>query len=201
MKSSFFFLSLLFITLTFGCEDDDPIVFPPQDNAFSIEAESFATFNAYLILDDGPIFSDQYGFAFLAGELREDNVNGSSMSTDGTYGSIAWVENSSGTVASEQAVAVLPGIHTLNDESLAFTAVASFTDTYNFGGKTWGEPDINAGDLVEIGQSGNGTLTINSITIDYVLRTGTVDLSYTFTDGNRTVNGTYTGSFGIINEF
>lgn len=201
MKASFYFLSLLFVTLSFGCEDDDPVVFPPQNNAFSIAAESFATFNAYLILDDGPNFSDQYGFAFLAGELREDNVNGSSMSTDGTFGSIVWVENSAGTVASEQAVAVLPGIHALNDESLAFTAVAGFTDTYNFGGKTWGEPDINTGDLTEVGQSGNGTLTINSITIDYVLRTGTVDLSYTFTDGIKTVTGTYTGSFGIINEF
>jgi hypothetical protein len=201
MKTAFSILTFLFLTLSFGCEDDDPVVFPPQNNAFQIAADGYATYNAYLILDDGPAYSDQYGFAFLAGELREDNVNGSSMSTDGTYGSIAWVQNSTGTLASEQAVAVLPGIHTLDDESLAFTAVTNYTDTYNFGGKTWGNPDINAGDLIEIGQTGNGTLTINSITIDYVLRTGTVDLSYTFTDGNRTVNGTYTGNFGIINEF
>jgi hypothetical protein len=201
MKATFYFLALLFVTLSFGCEDDDPVVFPPQNNAFQIAADGYATYNAYLILDDGPNFTDQYGFAFLARELREDNINGSSVSTDCTYGSITWVQNSTGTVASEQAVAVLPGIHTLDDESLAITAVANFTDTYNFGGKTWGDPDINAGDITEIGQNGNGTLTINSITIDYVLRTGTVDLSYTFTDGTKTVNGTYDGSFKIINEF
>ena len=201
MKNSLYLLAFLFITLSFGCEDDDPVVFPPEDNAFSIAAESFATHNAYLILDDGPAYTDQYGFVFIAAEMREDNINGSSVTTDCTYGSVVWVRNSSGTVASEQAVAVLPGTHTLYNESLAFTAVAGFDDTYNFGGKTWGDVDINSADIVEIDQLGNGTVTINSVNIDYVLRTGTVDLSYTFTDGTKTVNGNYVGAFEIINEF
>lgn len=194
--------SLLFaflLLLASSCQDDDQPITPA--NHFEVNGTMYLTPQAYLILDDGPAYQNQYGFAFMDGALREDNVNGSSVSTDTRQGGVVWVENGPGTVNSEQAVLINRGIHTLDDESLVFTAVQGFTDTYGFGGKTWGDPDIAAADITEIGLGGNGTVTINAVSIDYVLRTGTVDLSYTFSDGTQTVTGTYVGGFGIINEF
>lgn len=188
-----------FLLLASGCQDDDQPIAP--SNHFEVNGVTYLTPQAYLILDDGPPYQDQYGFAFLDGELREDNTNGSSVSTGTSRGGVVWVKNGPGTVNSEQAVLINPGTHTLNDESLVFTAIQGFTDTYGFGGKTWGDPDIAAADVIEIGTTGNGSVTIHALTIDYGLRTGTIDMSYFLSDGTKTVTGTYSGGFGIINEF
>ncbi len=53
-----------------------------------------------------------------------------------------------------------------------------------------------------ISESNSGTLTINTIVIDYVARVGTVDCSYQITDDNGIViTGNYNGSFNILNGF
>jgi hypothetical protein len=193
------FLCLFILCFAGGCQDDDQAQRPAS--GFDVDAQVYLTPKLYLILDDGPVFTNSFGFAVLNGEMREDNVNGASISAQTTHGGILWVENGPGTVSSEQAVSVNVGTHTLNDESLMFTNVLSFDDTYTFGGQTWGEPDIAPADMIEIGSLGNGTLTINAITIDYTTRTGTVDLTYNVSDGTRFTGGNYVGSFEIINEF
>ena len=50
--------------------------------------------------------------------------------------------------------------------------------------------------------SGNGNVTINTITIDYVARVGTVDCSYNITDDNGiSITGEFNGTFEILNGF
>jgi hypothetical protein len=200
MKNSIYKLATLFLTLLLlSCGDDDNT--PTSTNEFTISGTDYATPNGYLILDDGPSFTNAFMLGFIDGILIEDNVNGSSISTNTTQGIVLQVDFGGSNVSSEQDVIINNSTtYILTDETTALTNISSFSDTHIINGVTYGEPD-NA-NYFELGLNGNGTVTINNITIDYLARTGTVDCTYSFVDDNGvTVNGQFDGNFEIINEF
>jgi hypothetical protein len=172
------------------------------DNEYTINNNDYITPNAYLILDDGPVFTDGFGIALTDGILREDNVNGSSLSTTSQNAVILWVMHG-GDVNSEQAVNVSPNTYTLDSESAVLTGITQFFDTYTHNNVVYGEPDADTVNLLStIENSGTGTLVLNSINIDYILRVGTISCTYSMIDDNNLqVSGSFNGTFDIINEF
>lgn len=196
---------IIFGFLLVQCSGDDESN-PTTTNKFTYNNQDFSTQNAYLILDDQPSpYTNAFMFAFIDGEMREDNINGSSITTDNQYGLVVHVELGSGMVNAESDITnVISGTTTfsLSDDSRAILNITNYTNTYNFGGKIYGEPDDATADLHDVNVTGNGTLTINSFTVDLTVRTGTLDATYHFTDEhNHTFNGNFNGTFKIINSF
>lgn len=194
--------SLLFITslcLT-SCSDDDNSI-PSEETKFTIQGSDYLTPNGYLILDDGPSYTNAFVLGFMDGVLIEDNVNGSSISINTNHAVVLQVELGGANVSSEQDVIITDGTtYTLTNESAALTNITSFSDIHTVNGSSYGEP--NAATYFEFTNIGSGVVTINSIVIDYVARTGTVDCDYNITDDNGiTIQGMYKGEFNIINEF
>ncbi len=190
------------IMLFTGCnsDDNDTITVSTSSNSFDVDGTNYNTPNGFLFLDDGPPFTNKFFFVFTDGMFREDTVNGASISTDADVASALFVELGPGTVATEMDVLVNPGTYILDSQSEIITQINTFQDTYVNSGVTYGEPD-NA-DILTINTTGNGALTINSINIDYVARSGTVDVTYSLTANNgEIINGSYVGTFSIINEF
>lgn len=194
-------LSGLFIQ----CSNDDDRPQRTNDNKFTLLSTDFATPNGYLLLDDGPAYTNAFILTFLNGQMREDNVNGASIETTTTHGIALSVTLGSGTVNSESAVtnAIIAGnTYALNDDARVITNITNYTDTYTFGGTQYGDPDDSGATLYEVNTLGSGTVTINSFSVNHTTRTGNIDCDYTLTDENsNTFTGQFVGSFDIINEF
>ena len=187
-----------------SCGNDDP----PESNAssnneFTVLCCPIATPNAFLILDDGPNFTNAFRLAFTDGQLREDNVNGIGFSTN--MKQLVWIGTNfgSGTVSPESVVtnAITTTTHPINSESIAQINITTWVDTYMYNGQQWGTID-DAGSSNFPSTASFGTNTIHSFTVDLVARNGTIDCDYTYVDNNNiTISGHFDGSFKIINEF
>ena len=194
--------SLLLLSTSCGNNDDNNS--RSLDNAFTINGTNYETPNAYLVFDDNSPYGDAFFLDFLDSDLREDAVNGISVSSNMNHGVVLFVEHSQNDVLTEQDIIIANNTTYPLEKgnTLALTNVTGFIDTYTYNGITYGEPDLNASNVYEIENSGSGTLTINKIVIDYVARVGTVDCSYQITDDNGIViTGNYNGSFNILNGF
>lgn len=195
-----FTIILTLILMSCNSDDDTSTLAATVSNSFDVDSTNYNTPNGFLFLDDGPPFTNKFFFVFTDGMFREDTVNGASISTDADVASALFVELGPGTVATEMDVLVNPGTYLLDSQSEIITQINTFQDTYVNSGVTYGEPDD--ADILTINTTGNGALTINSINIDYVARSGTVDVTYSLTANNgEIINGTYVGTFSIINEF
>ncbi len=208
MKPFALLFSLFIIVLATGCQDDDDGATPPPVsyyNAFDLNGNqgNFETNRAYLLLDDGPPFKDGYGFVFLNGDAREDNVNGFSLNTSTTNASVVWMIRSNQTLATEQQVGPTIGNFQATNDSEALYNISNWNGVYAFGTDAYGVPDDQTNPSVKIDPQTGGwaNLVINSITVDYTLRTGQVDLNYTINSGSNLIEGRYQGAFDIINEF
>ncbi len=206
MKKTLKKLALLtaILILTVGCKKDDDSA-KEDENKFTIQGTDYETLNGYLLLDDGPSYTNSFGLVFLEGTMREDNINGSSISTDTNHGIVVFVEFGNTNVNSEQAITNMiidNSTYPVDDETTAITDIISYTDTYMNGGIQYGNPDDATATLYVVNATGSGSLTINTFTVDLSARTGTVDCSYTFLDDNgANVSGQFDGTFEIINEF
>jgi len=195
------FVILFLATITFGCGDDDT---PTSTNKFTINGTDFETPNASLFFEDGPPFQNKFMLAFGDGKIIEAQGNGGAIATTATN-AVAIFINASGTdVPLEQNVLNSSAATTTyaidKSDSTALTNILSFTKMFNSGGIQYGDPDLATKYILEM--NGNGTLTINSITLDFIARNGTINCSYTMVDDNGvTINGAYTGNFNIYNGF
>lgn len=196
------FLLLTALIVSCGSDDDNST---SSTNKFSIQGLDYVTPNGYLILDDGPSYTNAFILTFLEGTMREDNVNGSSISTNTNHGIALSVKLGTNQVTSEQAITntITSGTtFTLSDDGRAITDITSYSNVYTFSGVQYGDPDDATANLYEINNLGSGSVTVNSFTVDLTARTGTVDCNYTITDENNVViTGSYNGTFEIINEF
>lgn len=192
------------LTLIINCKKDEEST-RDNENKFTVEAADYLTPNGYLLLDDGPSYTNSFGLVFLEGTMREDNINGSSISTDTNHGIVLWVDFGNTNVNSEQAITnniIDNSTYPVNDETTAITDIITYTNTYMDGGIQYGDPDDASATLYVVNATGSGSLTINTFTVDLVARTGTVDCTYAFLDDNGVnVSGQFDGSFDIINEF
>jgi hypothetical protein len=201
MKNSIAILifSALFV-FTSACHKDDETYSAPS---FSIGDSLFATPNAYLVLDDGPPYTDGFFICLTDGILAEDPINGSSFSLDTKNGVFIFVRNSNGTVPTEQAVSIQPTSYTPEyGNTSVVVGINAWKNIINLNGQQFGHID-GMDQLIDLDVPGAfGYLEINSISIDYAARTGTVDLIYNLSDGvSPNVSGFYQGTFEIINEF
>ncbi|WP_367392865.1 hypothetical protein [Lewinella sp. LCG006] len=203
MVRKMIFIALFSMALLLGtaCDDDNGPQPGVPDNSFAIGTTNYPTTNAYLLLDDGPNYLDQYGILLADTDFREDNVNGISMNTNGKHAVVLWVNNSSTLFTNEQDVMISIGTHVLDEESTAIYDIIQFEDTYPLGTDTYGEPSENGASVVEAGSSGGGNVTINSVTVDYTARTAQLDISYTLTNGVVSLNGQFIGNAGLLNGF
>ena len=203
MKTKPFYLIAitLLLLVTTSCKkdvDDAPL----DRNEFTVQGTDYLTPNAYLILDDGPsVFTNGFMLVFLEGTMRKDNTNGSSISTD-THHGIALVVMHGGTVSSEQAVIINNTTYPLDDDTSALTNISNYTNTYTYNSIQYGDPDDAGANEFIVNNGTGGSVIINSISIDYVARNGTVDCSYDFLDENNVrITGQFLGNFEIINSF
>lgn len=203
MLQKMIFITLLSVAFLLGtaCEDDGGPQQGVPFNSFDIGTTNYPTTNAYLLLDDGPDYLDQYGILLADTDFREDNVNGISMNTNGKHAVVLWVNNSSTLFTNEQDVIISVGTHVLDEESTAIYDILQFEDTYSLGADTYGEPNENGANVVEVGSSGTGTVTINSVSVDYSARTAQLDISYTLTNGAVSISGQFIGNTGLLNGF
>lgn len=198
------FLIIMIITLVLSsCKKEDNT--PSSTNKFSIENTEYITPNAYLLLDDGPLYTNGFGIVLLEGTMREDNINGSSISTDTDYGLVLWVTLGFTQVSSESAITnqiTNNSTFTLNDETRAITNITLYTNTYMSGGVQYGDPDDDSAMLYDINTGGSYSLMVNTFSVNLTDRNGTIDCTFSFRDDNNNlVSGSYNGSFEIINEF
>ncbi len=206
MKLNTLFLSLFVILLFTQCGSDDDNNNSNQ-NQFTINnASVYNVSHAYLVLDHQPgPFTNGFMLSFLNGKMRQDNVNGASIHNSTTHGISVQVMFGGLPVPYESDITdrITNGaVFTPTDETAAITDIYNYEDPYTYMGETYGEPDEDTAILYELGLTGNGTLTLNSFTVDLIARTGNLDCNYTFTDENsNTIVGNYSGSFEIINAF
>ncbi|MBD0831405.1 hypothetical protein [Aestuariibaculum sediminum] len=197
---------ILLIALIFfsSCESDDPPA-TLDVNSFQISGNTYNTGHGYLLLDDGPNFTNGFGLGFLNGIMIDDNINGASIETTTTHGVALWVDLSTTPSISEQDVTnqiISNTTYNLNEETTAIINITNYTNTHTYNGSTYGEPDEPGATTYETGATGNGTVTINSFSVNLTSRTGTIDCTYAFMDNNGVnITGNYMGSFDIINEF
>lgn len=199
-----FALGLLVVLNLNSCGNDDDNSTPLPINKFTVQGTDYETPKAYLVFDDSTPYGDAFFLNLLDSDMREDSVNGMSVSSNLTQGIVLLVEHGPVAVLTEQDVNIASNTtYQLDKEnSLALTNVTGFNDTYIYNGITYGEPDQTTANVYKIENSGNGTVTINSITIDYVARTGTIDCTYQLTDDNGIIiAGNYSGNFNILNGF
>lgn len=196
-------LSLLFVSCSEQEETPEPLAeSDPIVNQAVFQSTGIATPHCYLIFDDGPTYTNGFILLFSDGVYQEDNVNGASfINTTQNAVALFVMDDTPPTVSTEQSVDVTLGAYALNDETGAYFGINAWDDTYTQNGNTYGEPD-GATHIIEQGLNGGGVLVINSVTIDYTARTGTIDAEYQMLDGNRNyISGTYSGTFEILNEF
>lgn len=202
MKMKILKILILFSVLfMMSCDKEEKIEIV---NQFTVQGTGQSTDhitpNGYLILDDGPSFTNAFMLLFTDGDFIEDTVNGSSLSTDAGVAIVLVVKFGGPNVSSEQAVPVATGTYNLDDNTAVVTNITSFDDTHFVGSVEYGE--IDQATFYEIETTGSGTLTIDQINIDYAARTGTVECNYSITaDNGDIITGSYTGTFDIINEF
>lgn len=186
------------------CKKDDDSA-RDNDNKFTIQGTDYQTPNGYLLLDDGPSYTNSFGLVFLEGTMREDNTNGSSISTDTNHGIVVFVKFGTSNVSSEQAITnniIDNTTYPVDDETTAIKDIITYNNTYTYGGVQYGDPEDATATTYVVNASGSGSLIINTFTVDLVARTGNVDCTYSFVDDNGVnVTGQFDGTFEIINEF
>jgi len=99
-------ITILTLALFFNCEiNDDVLPGPPpplSNNEFTIGTNAYDTTDAYLLLDDGPNYTEAFALTFINGKMREDTTNGISLETSTTQGVVLWVNFSNGTVTTDR---------------------------------------------------------------------------------------------------
>lgn len=191
----------LLSSILFSCSADDLI--NPTANSFTINSTDFETPHAYLLLDDGPPYKDGFFIVLSNAHLIQNNTNGAAVATTMTQAAVLFVKNSTNSLASEQLVQINTTTHTLNtSDTEILTNVSSFDNTFINSGITYGQPSHTNATLYEIQSGGNGTVTINSITIDYITRIGTLDCTYQMTaSSGEIITGNYSGTFEILTGY
>lgn len=202
---TFNYLQILFVALiTSSCQVENPIPATPNspENSFSIGSVDFETPHAYLFYGYSPSYRDGFMIALTnAPIIQVSPVVGTAVQNTMTHGVVLFVRNSPAYFATEQDVNITISTHTLDkNNAMALTNLTGFTDTFIDSGFTYGQPNESLATVYAIEGSGNGTITINTITIDYAARTGTVDCDYELTsDSGDVITGNYSGTFEIRN--
>ncbi len=196
------FALLFFATITFGCGDDDDPTPPTVNNEFTIQGTDYATPNAYIIMEPNPNPEDAFFLFFTNGSLVLDtSVNSEILMSTNTTNTTVLLVNHGSTVSGQQNINLNSGqSYALNkDNSLSATNITAFTSIATINGNQYGEPNETQATLYEIENSGSGSVTVNTFTVDYVAKTGTIDCTYTMTDDNGVpITGSYSGNFSLI---
>lgn len=199
-------ITLLLLTLLIiSCGSNDDNNSPSTTNKFTIQNTDYETPNAYLQLDNGPSYGNYFSLVLINGLMLQDTVRGNLLSTNTTHGVTLSVRFGNSPVNSEQAITnnITNGaVLNLSDDARAITNLTSYSNIITHNGVQYGDTDASTANLYEINNTGNGTVTINSFTVDLTARTGTVDCTYTITDENNVViTGSYNGTFKVRNKF
>jgi len=194
----FFSTALLLGT---ACEDDGGPQQGVPYNSFDIGAQNYDTYSGALLFDKGPVFSDRYAFAFQNGDIAYTTANGITIETSSTNAIVLFVENSTAVFNDCADISITTGTFSVTDDSRALYDIFQYNNTHNYGGLTYGTPDEPTSNRLEVNSSGSGSLTINSISIDYARGEVQVDLIYTITDGTVTLTGQFDGRVDILKGF
>lgn len=192
---------LLLTVLIVGCSSNNNSNSPTNTNKFTIQNTDFSTPNAYVLVEDNPTPEDAFFLGFLDGTLAMDPVNTTTLTSTNTNNLVVLLVNHGGTVSGQQNINLNAGqTYSLDkQDSAVLTNIGAFTNLATINGSQYGEPDGTQSTVSEIENTGSGTVTINTLTIDYVAKTGTIDCNYTITDDNGvSISGSYSGNFNII---
>jgi hypothetical protein len=199
------FTLLLLTTITFGCGGDDDNT-PTPTNEFAIQGTDYATPNAYIIMEPNPNPENAFFLYFSNGSLILDTtVNPEILMSTNTSQLISLLVHHGGAnVSGQQSINLSSGqTYTLNNQnSGAGINIGGFTDIATINGSQYGELDELQSTIYKIENSGSGSVTVNTFTINYVTNTGTIDCTYTMTDDNGVlISGSYSGNFNLISNF
>lgn len=199
-------IALLFlIAITISCGDDDDSTSPQlNNNEASIDGTTFQIKSASLGLDAGPSFNNQFSLIFTNGFINVTSSNIPTVDTNTTTIGIGlFVDLGTTPLNSEQAVVnnITTTTFNLNDDTSAISNITNFTDTYFLGSIEYGEIDETGATTFQVNNTGNGTVTINSFSVNLSTRTGMVDCDFTFNDENgKTISGNYNGTLTIHDD-
>lgn len=194
------FLTLLSTALLLGtaCEDDSGPEMGSPYNSFDIGSQNYETYSGALLFDEGPVFFDRYAFTFQNGAITYTTANGITIETSATNAIVLFVENSNAVFNDCADIPITAGTFSVTDDSRALYDIIQYSNTHATGGLTYGTPDAPSANRLEVNSSGTGTITINSISIDYAGETAQVDLMYTISDGTTTLTGQFQGSVALL---
>lgn len=198
-------LLLLLVTFTFSCgSDDDPN--PPQttNNEAIINGITHQLISASLGLDTGPSYNNQFSLVFTDGLIKVNSSNVPTVDINSTTMGIGiFVDLGSTPLSTEQAIVnnITTTTYNLNDDTSAITNVVNFNNTYLDNGIQYGEFDETGATTYEVNNLGNGTVTINTFSVDLAARTGIIDCDFSFTDENGVlISGNFNGSLTIHDD-
>lgn len=192
------FLLLAVVVVSCGSDDNNTTL---TTNKFTVQNTDFATPNAYVLVEDNPTPEDSFFLTFLDGNLAFEPVTTNTLVSTNTSNFVILLVSNGGTVSGQQNININAGqTYTLNKQNSAvLTNIGAYTDLATINGGQFGEPDGTQSTVYKIENTGNGTVTINTLTIDYVTKTGSIDCNYSITDDNGvSITGSYTGNFSII---
>lgn len=192
----------------------EPVVPGNTDTEFVIGAEAFVTHKAYLLLDDAAgNFEREFSFVFTDGDLIEDAANGIAFETTTTH----FTKITCNLIGMSMTEAQLP-IFTwpvqnpstsiiMEGNNYTHIDIASFNTINTVGGLSFGQVDTST-NYSHLGQA-QGSInhpthlfTVNSITVDLVAGTGTIDCSYNYDDDNGiNISGVFVGNYKILTAF
>ncbi len=205
MKKTTKLLALLFLlSFTFGCgDDDDPN--PPQvnNNEAIINGNTYQINSASLGLDAGPPYNNQFSLVFTDDLINVNSSNDFAVSTNTTMGIVIFTKLGSTALSTEQAVVnnITTTTHNLNDDTRAITNITNYTNIYTYSGVQYGDVDETGVNHFDMNNTGSGTVTINSISIDLAARTGMVDCDFSFLDENGIqISGNFNGPLKIHDD-
>jgi hypothetical protein len=196
-------LAFLSTALLLGtaCEDDGGPQQGVSYNSYDIGGQNYDTYSGALIFDKGPIFSDGYAFSFQNGDIAYTAANGVTIEAIATNAIVLFVENSAAVFNDCADIPITTGTFSVTDDSRALYDIVQYNNTHSYCGLTYGTPDEPTSNRLEVNNTGSGSLTINSISIDYAREEAQVDLIYTITDGTTTLTGQFDGRVDILKGF
>lgn len=184
------------------------------DTEFVIGMNAYVTPNAYLLLDDAVgNFEREFSFVFTDGAIIEDTANGIAFETTTDH----FTKVTCNLIGMSMSEAQLP-IFTwpmqnpstsiiMEGNNYTNIDITAYNNTATVGGLSFGQ----VGTSTQYSHSGQAQgnishpthlFTVNSITVDLVAGTGTIDCSYNYDDDNGTnINGVYVGTYEILTAF
>ncbi len=206
MKHSVYYFSFfLLLFMLSSCSDDDKD--SSTSNQFEYFETEYHTPNVYLYFESNSVLDPQTG---LESEVFDNEIT--IVLTDGIFSpeNCIWgfsidtkqymylsVVLDDIEVGNLSDVDISSRSYTLSNETETVTEISEITVFCTDNGKDYGE--VDSGFFLPFSTTDTGTLSIQSVDIDYEAKTGTMECSYTINSAAvESITGSFKGRFAIV---